>query len=47
MDFFDFRTKNVGLIQFEGSTCDLVAYYRNGSFIIKRKAGFNGKTIEG
>lgn len=38
--------KNVGLIQFEGSLGDLVAYHRNGSLIIQRKGGFNGKRLK-
>lgn len=38
--------KNVGLIQFEGSIGDLVAYHRNGSLIIQRKGGFNGKRLK-
>jgi len=38
--------KNVGLIQFEGSLGDLVAYRRNGSLIIQRKGGFNGKRLK-
>ena len=44
--YFDFMAKNVGLIQFEGSIGDLVAYHRNGSLIIQRKGGFNGERLK-
>ena len=44
--YFDFMAKNVGLIQFEGSIGDLVAYHRNGSLIIQRKGGFDGKRLK-
>ena len=36
----------MGLIQFVGSIGDLVAYHRNGSLIIQRKGGFNGKRVK-
>ncbi|WP_298118830.1 hypothetical protein [Flavobacterium sp.] len=38
--------KNIGLIQFEGSIGDLVAYQRNGSLIIQRKGGFKGERLK-